>query len=88
MGELRSLCATEQDDFVKKLVVLSELNLFKDVCPGYKIRTHEDSEDVALSKEVLQLRAFEEGLLKHYQAFLAYLEEVVKSKFFFFEKRN
>jgi hypothetical protein len=39
---------------------------------------------VKVSKEVSQMRTYEEGLLKYYQKYLAYLEGVAKGFFLFF----
>eukprot|EP01127_Copromyxa_protea_P023431 TRINITY_DN8755_c0_g1_i1.p1 TRINITY_DN8755_c0_g1~~TRINITY_DN8755_c0_g1_i1.p1 ORF type:complete len:859 (-),score=262.11 TRINITY_DN8755_c0_g1_i1:5-2581(-) len=79
MGELRRLCESESDEYTKKLVVLSELNLFKDILPGYKIRLIETDDNTMISKEVAQVRVFEEALLKHYTKYVAYLESIVKA---------
>lgn len=46
MGELRAFSDTETDDFIKKLIVMSELSLYKDILPGYKIRIVEADSDV------------------------------------------
>jgi len=54
---------------VKKLLLLSQLAVFKDIIPGYRI-SHVDNPDVHLSKEVRQQRELEQGLLTHYQMFL------------------
>lgn len=46
MAELRELCEANKDEFIQKLIVLSELNLFKDILPGYKIRLIEQDDKV------------------------------------------
>jgi nucleolar complex protein 3 len=62
---------------VKKLALATQLTVFKDVIPGYRIRPLKDS-DMAekASKEVRQLRAFEQTLVGSYQA---YLRELAKN---------
>eukprot|EP01126_Amoeba_proteus_P028279 TRINITY_DN2791_c0_g1_i8.p1 TRINITY_DN2791_c0_g1~~TRINITY_DN2791_c0_g1_i8.p1 ORF type:complete len:486 (+),score=112.55 TRINITY_DN2791_c0_g1_i8:79-1458(+) len=73
--ELRKMCESDTDDFVKKLVLVSELNLFKDIIPGYKIRLlTEEEEKVKVSEAVSQIRAYESILLNCYQKYLEYLQ--------------
>lgn len=53
---------------VKKLVILSMLEIFKDVIPSYRIRSLTDVEkSQRMKKETLALVDFEEGLLKNYR---------------------
>ena len=53
---------------VKKLVVLSLLEIFRDVIPSYRIRALTDIErSQRMKKETLALVDFEEGLLKNYR---------------------
>ena len=53
---------------VKKLVVLSLLEIFRDVIPSYRIRALTDQErSQRMKKETLALVDFEEGLLKNYR---------------------
>ena len=64
----------------RKLAILSLCALFKDLIPDYRIRETTDAEKaVKLSKEVKKLHDFEQGLLSRYQAYLATLDELVKS---------
>eukprot|EP01027_Heterolobosea_sp_BB2_P013257 GEZU01019122.1.p1 GENE.GEZU01019122.1~~GEZU01019122.1.p1 ORF type:complete len:879 (+),score=335.10 GEZU01019122.1:1515-4151(+) len=65
----------DRDSIVRQLAILSELALFKDLIPGYRIRIATEKESSGmLSKEVKELRAFEEGLLTRYQKFLQYID--------------
>ena len=53
---------------VKKLVILSMLEIFKDVIPSYRIRALTEIErSQRMKKETLALVDFEEGLLKNYR---------------------
>ena len=53
---------------VKKLVMLSMLEIFKDVIPSYRIRAlTEQEKSQRMKKETLALVDFEEGLLKNYR---------------------
>ena len=52
----------------KKLVMLSMLEIFKDVVPSYRIRALTETErSQRMKKETLALVDFEEGLLKNYR---------------------
>mmetsp|Transcript_22673 Transcript_22673/g.31108 ORF Transcript_22673/g.31108 Transcript_22673/m.31108 type:complete len:572 (-) Transcript_22673:246-1961(-) len=64
-----------------EIAMLSALLVFKDVCPGYRIRSTEeitkekDHKEVHLKKETKSLRDFECSLLKAYKTFLNILQE-------------
>ncbi|KAJ3355567.1 Nucleolar complex protein 3 [Entophlyctis luteolus] len=63
------------DSVVQKLGLLSQLAVFRDIVPGYRIRPLTEAEkSVKVTKEVKKLRNFEEGLLGHYQSYLQQLE--------------
>uniref|UniRef100_A0A6I8P090 Nucleolar complex protein 3 homolog n=1 Tax=Ornithorhynchus anatinus TaxID=9258 RepID=A0A6I8P090_ORNAN len=67
LKELRALL-TEQDPsiavIVRKLVMLSLMEIFKDITPSYKIRALTEAERSAkVRKETQRLREFEEGLV-------------------------
>ena len=77
---------------VRKLTMISLVELFRDIVPGYRIRslkeTAKDDDDElkskkptkkeTLSKDVKVIRHFEQTLLKHYQHFLHFLEQCAK----------
>eukprot|EP01122_Echinamoeba_exundans_P012133 TRINITY_DN5016_c0_g1_i3.p1 TRINITY_DN5016_c0_g1~~TRINITY_DN5016_c0_g1_i3.p1 ORF type:complete len:691 (-),score=154.31 TRINITY_DN5016_c0_g1_i3:2309-4381(-) len=78
LKELHKLCNNE-DSTVRKLAILSELAVLKDIIPSYRIiAEEEDQSGVVLSKEVKKVREFELGLLKAYQRYLRTLEDVIK----------
>lgn len=75
-----------EDITVRKLVLLSELKIFHDIIPSYRVVTGADV-GVNLSKDVKKLRDFEHGILDCYQAFLTTLgdllyqtKEILKAK--------
>lgn len=69
------------DPVVRKLALLSELAVFKDIAPGYRIRPLTDAEKTAkVTKDVLRQRDYEETLLSLYQTYLKTLESEIKSK--------
>ena len=77
---------------IRKLTMLSLVELFRDIVPGYRIRSlKESSKDESdelkkkkqrkretLSKDVKVIQHFEQTLLKHYQHFLHFLEQCAK----------
>lgn len=57
---------------VKKLVLATQLAIYRDVIPGYRIRPIEDAPDSStkVSKEVRRLRSFEQSLVSGYQSYV------------------
>ncbi|XP_033102734.1 nucleolar complex protein 3 homolog [Anneissia japonica] len=83
---LKALCMILHEDDVeimitiRKLVMVSMLEVFKDIVPGYRIREWgEKANQVKLSKGVKILRDFEEGLLKYFKHYLEFLELTIKN---------
>ncbi|KAG0357548.1 hypothetical protein BGZ54_000288, partial [Gamsiella multidivaricata] len=80
VGQLRKLRAMAQDpsDVIKKLAMLTQLAVYKDILPGYRIRPlTEKEQSVTVSKEVAKLRDYEQSLLQNYQNYLQSLEKVL-----------
>ncbi|KAL8187120.1 UNVERIFIED_CONTAM: Nucleolar complex protein 3 [Gekko kuhli] len=82
LKELRSMLM-EQDPnvavIVRKLVMISLMEIFKDITPSYKIRPLTETEkNTKVRKETQKLREFEEGLVSQYRFFLENLEQTVK----------
>ncbi|XP_061667180.1 nucleolar complex protein 3 homolog isoform X3 [Syngnathoides biaculeatus] len=64
---------------VRKLVMVSLMEIFKDIAPTYKIRTLTAAEKATkVKKETQELREFEEGLLSQYKFYLEDLEQCIK----------
>lgn len=64
---------------VRKLVMVSLMEVFKDIVPAYRIRPLTEEEKAAkVKKETQQLREFEEGLVSQYKFYLEDLEQTVK----------
>ncbi|XP_024120744.1 nucleolar complex protein 3 homolog isoform X2 [Oryzias melastigma] len=64
---------------VRKLVMVSLMEIFKDIAPSYRIRPlTTDEKAVKVKKETQLLREFEEGLVSQYKFFLEDLEQVIK----------
>ncbi|KAG0209554.1 hypothetical protein BGX28_010252 [Mortierella sp. GBA30] len=80
VGQLKKLRAMTQDpsDVIKKLALLTQLAVYKDILPGYRIRPlSEKEQSVTVSKEVAKLRDYEQSLLQNYQNYLQSLEKVL-----------
>ncbi|XP_053161910.1 nucleolar complex protein 3 homolog [Hemicordylus capensis] len=82
LKELRAMLM-EQDPnvavIVQKLVMISLMEIFKDITPSYKIRPLTETEkNTKVRKETQKLREFEEGLVSQYKFYLENLEQTVK----------
>ncbi|KAL2769541.1 nucleolar complex protein 3-like protein [Daubentonia madagascariensis] len=82
LKELRSMLMEQDPDVavtVRKLVIVSLMELFKDITPSYKIRPLTEAEkSTKMRKETQKLREFEEGLVSQYKFYLENLEQMVK----------
>lgn len=66
---------------IRKLCIVTQLAIYKDVIPGYRIRPGtEDAPGAKLSKEVRSLRTYEHALVTGYQGYLKKLTEYAKLK--------
>ncbi|KAF8333993.1 nucleolar complex-associated protein 3 [Cantharellus anzutake] len=73
--------AVINDPLIRKLAILSQLAVFKDIVPGYRIRALTDQEKAEkVSQMVQHQREYEEGLVSAYQAYLQLLENELKAK--------
>ncbi|KAM9188423.1 nucleolar complex protein 3 homolog [Mergus octosetaceus] len=82
LKELRAMLM-EQDPnvavIVRKLVMVSLMEIFKDIVPSYRIRPLTEAEKAAkVKKETQKLREFEEGLVSQYKFYLENLEQTIK----------
>ncbi|KZV91077.1 nucleolar complex-associated protein 3 [Exidia glandulosa HHB12029] len=69
------------DPIIRKLAILSQMNVFKDVAPGYRIRALTDKEkSEKVSQMVQRTRDWEQGLVTVYQSYLRTLDDALKSK--------
>nr|POE59019.1 nucleolar complex-associated protein 3 [Quercus suber] len=66
---------------VKKLALGTQLAVYKDIIPGYRIRgLSKDDMTSKVSKDVRRLRAFEQGLLSGYKAYVQMLGKLTKPR--------
>lgn len=67
------------DIVIRKLAILSQLAVFKDIIPGYRIRSLTDKEKAEkVSQMVARTREWEQGLLVVYQSYLKLMEAELK----------
>ena len=78
----------KNDVAVRKLAILSQVLVFKDIVPGYRIRELTDKEKADKVSQVVQrTRDFEQGLVSAYLTYLKALEEELKRLFVIFSKK-
>ncbi|KAF8311250.1 NOC3p-domain-containing protein [Clavulina sp. PMI_390] len=71
----------QNDPIIRKLAMLSQLAVFKDIIPAYRIRALTDKEkEEKVSQQVQRQRDYEQGLVGVYQNYLRTLEQDLKSK--------
>ncbi|KAG5727683.1 Nucleolar complex protein 3 like protein [Termitomyces sp. T112] len=69
------------DPIIRKLSMLSQLAVFKDIIPGYRIRALTDKEKMEkVSQMVARTRDWEQGLVTTYQTYLRSLEAELKAR--------
>lgn len=72
------------DVAIRKLAILSQLAVFKDIIPGYRIRTLTDKEKAEkVGQMVARTREWEQGLVLVYQSYLRGLEAELKGRHHF-----
>ncbi|KAL1305778.1 hypothetical protein AAFC00_003945 [Neodothiora populina] len=81
VGQLKTLAtiASSKIHAIRKLALATQLAVYKDIVPGYRIRPLTDDDMRAkLSKDVRVLRNFEQALLGGYHDYLADLKKAAK----------
>jgi len=81
-GAFKSLAqfGQSQNTTIKKLALATQLAVYKDVIPGYRIRPlSEEDMETKVSKEVRKLRAYEQALVGGYQAYIRELSKLAQS---------
>ncbi|KAF1847480.1 nucleolar complex-associated protein 3 [Cucurbitaria berberidis CBS 394.84] len=82
IGALKTLAAIADSEniTVKKLALATQVAIFKDLIPGYRIRPlSEEKMQEKISKEVKKLRMFEQKLVSSYEAYVKHLARLAKS---------
>jgi len=80
MQQLLDLSRTHKngnDEYIATLSIMSQLAIYKDILPSYRIRqqTDDERENKLLRKETKVLWDYERALLTHYQQYLQVLEK-------------
>jgi nucleolar complex protein 3 len=69
----------QNDEVIRRLAILSQLAVFKDVIPGYRIRALSEKEkEEKVSQMVARTRDWEQGLVGVYQTYLRSLDRELK----------
>lgn len=79
IGQLGALSdiADSENATVKQLALKTQLAVFKDIIPGYRIRPLSEADLTGkISKDVKKLRTFEQGLLSGYKNYLSNLSSL------------
>ena len=72
--------AQSRNTTIKKLALATQLAVYKDVIPGYRIRPlSEEDMETKVSKEVRRLRAYEQALVGGYQGYIRELSKLAQS---------
>ena len=82
-GMFRTLgqIAASSNPTIKKLALATQLAVYKDVIPGYRIRPiAEVDQTEKVSKDVRRLRAFEQSLVSSYQVYIKNLAVCAKTR--------
>ncbi|CAO3700557.1 unnamed protein product [Rhizopus stolonifer] len=83
IGQLKKLRTIYRDNnpIVKKLSLLTQLAVYKDILPGYRIRPLTEEEQAQkVSKDVKKLREFEKSLLQNYEQYIKDLTTLLSKK--------
>ncbi|KAI4129619.1 MAG: hypothetical protein LQ347_003707 [Umbilicaria vellea] len=81
-GAFRTLAhlSSSKNTTIKKLALATQLAVYKDVIPGYRIRPLAEADMTEkVSKEVRRLRAYEQALVGSYQTYVKELAKYAKS---------
>lgn len=82
-GAFRTLgsIAASTNPTIKKLALATQLAVYKDAIPGYRIRPIAEADQTEkVSKDVRRLRAFEQTLVGSYQAYIKHLASCAKPR--------
>ncbi|KIW78019.1 hypothetical protein Z517_07852 [Fonsecaea pedrosoi CBS 271.37] len=79
--KLAQVCSPTSPIAVQKLVLAAQTAVYKDVIPGYRIRSYKDEElGNKISKDVRRTRQYEHALVTGYQAYVKQLGSLAKAR--------
>ncbi|KAK7206209.1 nucleolar complex-associated protein-domain-containing protein [Myxozyma melibiosi] len=84
VGNLKKLLEIQKNKHpkIKRLALATQLAVYRDIIPGYRIRPLTDAERAEkVSKEVKKLRNFEQSLVLNYKSYVDSLKEIVGGLF-------
>jgi nucleolar complex protein 3 len=74
-----SIIADTGNDTIKKLALVTQLAVYRDVIPGYRIRPlTEEEQKIKVSQEVRRIRRYEQAMVAGYQSFVKDLTRLAK----------
>jgi len=81
-GAFKALAQVGQSEVVavRKLCLVTQMAVYKDVIPGYRIRPASEDSAEMLSKEVRKLRTYELALVAGYQVYLKELARLARGE--------
>lgn len=78
--KLAALSSPRAPPAIRKLALATQLAVYKDVIPGYRIRSYKDEDlGMKLSKEVRQTRQYEYALVTGYQHYVEELATIMRA---------
>ena len=78
--KLATVAGSTAHPAIKKLALATQLAVYKDVIPGYRIREYKDEDlGTKVSKDVRQTRQYERALVAGYQQYIEELASVIKT---------
>ncbi|RCI13810.1 hypothetical protein L249_8007 [Ophiocordyceps polyrhachis-furcata BCC 54312] len=85
VGSLKAMAKIGQSRLssIRMLTLLTQMAVYKDIIPGYRIRPHAETapaQKEKVSKEVRRLQQFEQSLIHGYQAYVRQLADCAKSE--------
>ncbi|KAH7125508.1 nucleolar complex-associated protein-domain-containing protein [Dendryphion nanum] len=81
IGGLKSLANYARSDVptIQKLALATQMTIYKDLVPGYRIKPIAEEINDKVSKEVRKLRNFEQKLVSGYQNYVEELDKLARS---------
>jgi nucleolar complex protein 3 len=78
--KLATVAGSTAHPTIKKLALATQLAVYKDVIPGYRIREYKDEDlGTKVSKDVRQTRQYEQALVTGYQQYIEELASIMKA---------
>ncbi|PKS12678.1 hypothetical protein jhhlp_000886 [Lomentospora prolificans] len=82
-GAFKALAKIAESDIlaIRKLALITQMTVYKDVIPGYRIRPlGDDVMEEKVTKDVRRVRSYEQSLLAGYQAYIRNISQLARSR--------